>query len=86
MPKEGKNIQSHKYGTKALKQNHIILMDTESILQKYDYYGNNEDLSSMIKKYIHATCGFELTHLTNHTKSSITYGYHGEDSLDSLCA
>ena len=48
VPKEGKNTLSLKFGSKSIKMNDIILLDTESILEKYDTTENNDNKPSTI--------------------------------------
>ena len=68
LPKEGKNILSHKFGSKALKMNDVMYLDLECILEKYGTfeYINNENIPSTNKKDMHTVSGYLLTHLSNH--------------------
>ena len=66
VPKEGKNILSHGFGSKSIKMKYIILIDTESILEKYDTIENDENIPWTIKKDMHTVCGYSMTHLSNH--------------------
>ena len=65
--------------------NDIILLDTESILEKYDKTENNENIPSAIKKDMHTVCGYSMAHLSNHDKSFTSIVKNGRDSLQHLC-
>ena len=49
--------------------NDIILLDTESILEKYDTTENNENIPSTIKKDMLTVCGYSMAPLSNHDQS-----------------
>ena len=48
VPKKRKNALSHQFESKSIKMNDIVLLDTESILEKYDTTENNENIPSTI--------------------------------------
>ena len=87
LPKEGKNILSHKFGSKALKMNDVMYLDLEWILEKYGTfeYINNENIPSANKKDMHTVSGYLLTHLSNHTKECSTIASYEKDSLENIC-
>ena len=68
VPKEGKNILSHGFGSKSIKMNDINLIHTESILEKYGTIENDENIPWTIKKDMHTVCGYSMTHLSNNDK------------------
>ena len=47
---------------------YIILIDTESILEKYDTIENHENIPWTNKKDMHTVCGYLMTHLSNNDK------------------
>ena len=89
MPNKGtkrrKNTVSLKFGSKSIKMNDIILLDTESFLEKYDTTENNENIPSTIKKDMLTVCGYSMAHLINHDKSFTSIVKNGRDSLEHLC-
>ena len=85
LPKDGKNTISHKFGSKALKINDMLILDPDYILEKHNKNENNENIPLTILKDKHTVCGYSITHLQNPTKKCTTNGYHGQDSLDKVC-
>ena len=86
LPKEGKNIFSHKFGSKALKMNDAMYLDLECILEKMELLNIliMKTFHLQVKKDMHTVCGYSLTHLSNDTKECNTIASHGKDSLENI--
>ena len=72
LPKEGKNIQKHKYWTKTLRMNDIIYLDLECLLHKLSSCSNDPNNSHTKNDSYHEAWGYSITNLRSHSKKTTT--------------
>ena len=73
LPKDGKNVKSHKQGTKSLRMNDILYLDLECLLPEYDSCSNTSNKSYAENVDNHQVCGYSTTIVRNHSNEKKNY-------------